>query len=231
MNTVDTEFIVRISEHTIISMALNGIEAYSVKHSIEGESRLETSGALFGYEVQLAKNRILYQIEMANVDTSARRSKDSVMPNPLAMKRKAQIMGKYWPHIKYIGDYHSHPYRKRSDVFSVKKEEGARRGDNKGYYLSQGDRDWLKANSLFCKKFGYKVGLVVTIAKLQRKTKSPNNFSNSQMQTIEFTLDGFKLWISAYYVFEKDGILHYSNNNDKNISIECPSIIGFLGEV
>jgi hypothetical protein len=229
--TADDQCIIRMSEQAIISMALNGIEAYSIKHAAEGESRLETCGALFGYEVRLPDCRILYQIEMANVDTSAERLKSSVSPNPLAMKRKANIMSKFWPHLKYIGDYHTHPYKKRADVFSVKKEKGARRGDNKGYYLSKGDRTWLKDNSSLCKKYGYKVGLVVTIAKLQRKARGSNDFTNPQLQTIEFNLDNFKVWISAYYVFESEGKLQYSKNNDKNVTIECPSIIGFLGEV
>ena len=115
--------IIRMSEQAIISMALNGIEAYSIKHAAEGELRLETCGALFGYEVCLPDGRILYQIEMANVDTSAGRLKSSVSPNPLAMKRKANIMSQFWPHLKYIGDYHTHPYRTRADVFSVKKKK------------------------------------------------------------------------------------------------------------
>lgn len=171
--------IVRLSEQAIIAMALNGIEAYSVKHASEGEARLETCGALLGYETKTSDGRILYQIEMANVDTSARRRRSSVSPSPLAMKRKARIIASYWPHLKYIGDFHTHPYRNRSDVFSVVQEEGSRRGDNKGYYLSQGDRSWLKDNSSICKRYGYKVGLVLTIAKLQRKTRKPCNFSNS----------------------------------------------------
>lgn len=225
------EHVVRISEQAVISMALNGIEAYSVKHAAEGESRLETCGALFGYEMKLSKDRVLYQIEMANVDTSAERLKSSVSPNPLAMKRKANIMAKFWPHMKYIGDYHTHPYRKRADVFSVEKEKGSRRGDNRGYYLSEGDREWLRDNSSLCKKYGYKIGLVVTIAKLQRKARIANDITNTQLQTIEFHLDGFKVWISAYYVFEQNNELQYSKNNDKNMTIECPCIIGFLGEV
>ena len=212
-------------------MVLNGIEAYSVKHYGKGKYRLETCGALFGYEVKLNENKILYQIEMANVDTSAERSENSVLPNRVAMNKKANIMSKYWPHIKYIGDYHTHPYNNIAEVLSTEIEKGASKGDNKGYYLSVGDRDWLNENSVSCKECGYKVGLLITIAELKRKGKILNNITNSQMQTIEFNLDDLKIWISAYYTFEKDNKLFYSKNNDKNITIECPSIIGFSGEV
>jgi len=221
-------YIIRISEHALITLILNGLEAYCIKHDNK-TPRLETCGALFGYQVGLKGNRILYQVEIANVDTSAKRYKRAVTPNTSAMKLKAEIMGAYWPNLEYIGDYHTHVYKSVEDVYSVEKEEGDRRGDDKGFYLSNGDRHWLEANASLCLSYGYRIGLVVTIAGMKRKGVIGSKPANSRSQAVEFNLGRKKLWISAYYVYEERDKVKYSSNNDRLITLECHSLLGFRG--
>lgn len=223
-------YVIRLSEHALITLILNGLEAYSVGHERK-TPHLETCGALFGYQVPLKDNRILYQIEIANVDTSAKRNKRSVTPNINAMKLKADIMGAFWPNLEYLGDYHTHVYKSVSDVYSVELEEGDRRGDDKGFYISNGDRHWLEANAALCLSYGYRIGLVVTIAGMKRTGGVGAKPANSRSQAIEFNLGKKKVWLSAYYVYEQNAIVKYSANNDRLITIECPSLLGFRGEI
>ena len=223
-------YVIRLSEHALITLILNGLEAYCVQHENK-TPQLETCGALFGYQIPLRGNRILYQIEMANVDTSAKRNKRSVTPNTNAMRLKAEIMETYWPNLQYLGDYHTHVYKSLDDVYSVELEEGDRRGDDKGYYISNGDRRWLEANAALCLNYGYRVGLVVTIAGMKRNGNIGAKPANTRSQAVEFNLGKRKVWISAYYAYEEGGNIKYSSNNDRFITLECPSLLGFRGEI
>lgn len=218
-------YVIRLSENAVMGMILNGIEAYSILHE-KKEPFVETCGALFGYQLTMKDNRTLFQVETANIDTSAKRKSGGVTPNLDAMKLKTEMMARHWPHLEYLGDFHTHPYENCSEVKSTKPDPGDRRGDNKGYFISLGDKNYLKNQSQFYKDANcdYRIGLVITIAAIaaDRGKEAKRIHKNC----IEFNLKRHKMWITAYCACEKNKMLHYTGNKDPKVFLECQSILG-----
>lgn len=95
-------YIVRISENALISLILNGLEAYAVFHKniTKGKRKgLETYGSIFGYETIIADGRTLYSIEFANVDTSSHQKPNEVSYNEKSIELKCETLKSFWPHI------------------------------------------------------------------------------------------------------------------------------------
>jgi hypothetical protein len=119
MGRVNNNYYIRISENALIQLVLNGLEAYSVYHQGKkrAETRLETYGLLWGHETHLPNNNgILYSIELISVDTSAERAHSFCSPNDSALQLKRDIMTSFLPHYDFLGDFHTHPYKKYTDV-------------------------------------------------------------------------------------------------------------------
>ena len=152
-------YVVRISENALISLVLSSLEAYSVKKKDIKEkgrpkSRIEVYGSLFGHEILMKNREILYQVEMAHTDTTAEQRRSSVDENKEAISLKADVITSFWPHLIYLGDFHSHPFKTTQEVRKDKK-----------YFMSEDDREWLNNN--FWKQKGYRVGLIAHAARHQ----------------------------------------------------------------
>jgi len=92
---------------------------------------------------------------MAHTDTTAEQRRSSVDENKEAISLKADVITSFWPHLIYLGDFHSHPFKNTKEV-----------RNNKMYFMSQDDREWLKDN--FWKQKGYRVGLIMTLAAMEK---------------------------------------------------------------
>jgi hypothetical protein len=206
-------------------MILNGLEAYSVMHT-KNAKFVEIYGNLFGYQSTMRDNRTLYQVETVNIDTSAKGNANSVKPNLDALVLKTETMRHYWPHLEYLGDFHTHPYESINEVTSTELEQGTKKGDNKGYFLSQGDRKSLESLSEFyvLNDTKYRIGLLVTIAAIAAdKGKEAEHLHRN---CIQFNLKRHKLWITAYCAYKDGEKLKYTNNRKSNVLLECQSVIG-----
>ena len=219
----ETGYVVRLAEKALVSLVLNGIEAYAVfdkNKKIGSKSGLETYGSLIGYETKMKDGRALFQIELANVDTSAKRNKGSVSYNEDATTLKADTLRSFWPHLEYLGDFHTHPYAHYTDV------------STEGCYLSDGDRKDLASNNVFWEQHKYRVGIVVAIAKLKKAGSKEPVWINTECTCVEMTLANLRLWVAAYCVFKEDeDELCYTEDNDPLVFLDCPSITGFAGEL
>lgn len=216
-------YIVRLSESAIISICLSAMEAYSVTHKGRKKtikSKLETYGTLWGSSIKLVNGKRLYNIEMACVDTSAEIESDSCSYNDMAITLKRDVISSYWPHLEFLGDFHSHPYSDLSEVSSIK-----------GYYFSEGDIDDLKDNQKFWKKHKYRVGLVITIASMGKASKKePGWLNDKNKNTVIFSFGNYRLWITAYIVFKEDGTLKYSEDDADFVLLDCPALVGLRCE-
>jgi len=217
-------YVVRLSENALLSLVLNGLEAYAVfdMNKKSGPKRgLETYGSLIGYETKMKDERTLFQIELANVDTSAKRNKDSVKNNEDATRLKSDTLKSFWPHLEYLGDFHTHPYKCYTDV-----------DDIEGYYLSEDDRKDLAENSSSWDGYGYRAGLVVAIGELKIAGSKNRDWVGSECTCVQMTLGNLRLWITAYCAFldDKKKKLVYTDDNDPLVFLDCPSITGFAGE-
>jgi hypothetical protein len=214
------KYIVRVSENALISLVLSSLEAYSVKKKDIKEkgrpkSRIEVYGSLFGHEIAMKDKAILYHIEMAHTDTTAEQRRSSVDENKEAISLKADVITSFWPHLIYLGDFHSHPFRNTKEVL-----------DSKMYFMSEDDRQWL--NNSFWKQKKYRVGLVVTIAAMEKAgTKSCDWVASN---CVESTLGNYRMWLAAYCAYSQKGEYCYTNDDDISVRLDCPALTGLIWE-
>lgn len=213
-------YVIRLSEEALIQMCLNGLEAYSIAHK-GGEFRtrgIETFGLLWGHEITLSDQRTLYCVEILSIDTSADRKIDSCYPLDATLELKRDILTSFWPQYDFLGDFHSHPYDTKDEVINGKL-----------YEFSQQDIDSVEGRSDFWLKHNYRVGLVLTVAKLARTSNKEHKWI--EPNTIEFTLGNYRLWLSGYVTYLKDSKqIRLSSHKDDKVVLDCPAILGLIGE-
>jgi hypothetical protein len=211
-------YIIRISENAIIQMILSGLEAYNILHPIGKINRrkIETYGLLWGHEISLQNKKTFYCIDMLSIDTSAERHKSMVSPNDSALELKENILTSFWPQYEFLGDFHTHPEDHYADV------------KPRNYQFSNGDYNSIQYFSEYWQKYNYRVGIVLTIAMLEKKGTKEACWKDSS--TVEFTLGNCRLWLKGYITYTKNNKMHISSHNDANVPIDCPSILGLFGE-
>lgn len=218
-------YYIKMSEDALIQLVLNGLEAFTILHpgKIKSKTRLETYGLLWGHQISLPNNNgILYSIETVSIDTSAERKRSSCMPNDSALSLKRDIMTSFWPQYDFLGDFHTHPYLDHNKV-----------KENKYYDFSKVDYESLENYSDYWMMHNYRVGLVLTIAMLKKKSsKLPCYLQNN---TIEFTLGNYRLWIKGYLATynceeEKEKTLKVTDHDEENVILICPSLLGLETE-
>jgi hypothetical protein len=211
-------YILRISENVLIQMILNGLEAYSIQ---EGKNNcrkpLETVGLLWGHEIILSNKQILYSIELLSIETSAIRKESSVDPKRDSLKLKRDIVSSFWPQFDFLGDFHTHPYENCKEVVQYD-----------GFNFSPDDYDDIEKKYKYWKKHNYRVGLVLTIAMLNRKSSREHRWISNNC--IDFTLGNLRLWIKGYVAFEKNIKLRLTKDYDEDVTIDCPSLMGINWE-
>lgn len=212
-------YIIRISENAIINMCLSGLEAYCVLHK-NGTSKnnmLEIYGQLWGHEVTLPNGKTLYCVEMLSIDTSAIMKKDSVEPYDDALQIKRDVLTSFWPQFDYLGDFHTHPYKNYESVM-----------EDKLYKFSEQDINSIEKYSADWTKYNYRVGIVLTIAGMQKKGSKQSEWIDSS--TIQFTLGNYRLWLKGYVAYtDGDNNLKLTKDNDE-VVLDCPAIVGLVGE-
>ncbi|MGE5674875.1 MAG: hypothetical protein ACM3XM_13550 [Mycobacterium leprae] len=212
-------YIVRISEEALIQICLSGLEAYSVHHLRGGARlRLETYGLLWGHETLQPDGRTSYSVDTVSVDTSARMDHAEVLPRVSALELKRDLMTSFWPHLEFLGDFHSHPY---PDTAGVVEERLYRFSDN--------DRDAIEGSPDLWRRHGYRVGLVLTVGALKRASRRPHRWLDSG--TVEFTLGNYRLWLKAYVTYEEEaGGLKLTTDDEPNLALDCPALMGLRRE-
>lgn len=214
---------VRLSESALSNLILNSLEAYTVAHKNKPKKKkqasLETFGHLFGHVVEIDTEHKVFHVEFINTDTSSRQENDSVFYNEEAAILKRDIVRSFWPSYQYLGDFHTHPYGHYTEVKDIR-----------GCYLSEGDREEFSCNNSFWQEMNHKLSLVASIGYMERAgTKAPE-FIGSSESCIEFTLGNYRMWLAAYFSYEKQGQLELSEDDCDSIYIDCPNITGFNWE-
>lgn len=157
--------IVRISEAALVQLSLAALEGYLVPHNVGRARRsgVEISGHLWGKRGRLSDvgggARIVDFVDMAAIETSAERTTNSVESHDAALTLKCDVMTTFWPHLEFMGDFHTHPFRRES-VASVEQR--------RAYRFSDEDRI---VNERMVRRFGdagYRLSLVASIAHTNR---------------------------------------------------------------
>jgi hypothetical protein len=219
-------YVVSIAESALIQLCQAGLEAYITLQHIPGQRRrrreLETYGQIWGHEARLRDGRTLYDVQMASVDTSALREPLYVQPEPKALDIKVDLMASCWPHLEFLGDFHTHPY---GTVQLALK--------SKGYRLSEktttvdgtdGDIEAYQADTSV-RRHSFRVALVLAIGRLKNKVK-PNPDWIGDWATIQFTLSNFRMWIKSYIIQEEDKQIAITSHNSSDVFLACPALLG-----
>jgi len=216
-------YIIILSDHALVTMVLAALEAYAVRKlgKIVHQKQLEVYGSLYGQEIPLKDGRTLYRVELASHDTTSRQTHDAVHFNDDASVLKRDTLASFWPHLDYLGDFHSHPYESLEETKSCR-----------GYFCSDGDREELEDNWDFWKELRYRLGLVVTVAPLQRARQKEDLWEKgTKKQCLVMTLGNFRIWISAYCAYEEededgDIVPSYTQDSDTLVELYAPSVTG-----
>lgn len=216
-------YLVILSENALISLLLSSLEAYAIeKKGFRGKHKkhLETYGSIYGQHIELEDGRTLFRVEMAQTDTTAKQTMDSVQYSEEAISLKRAALASFWPHLDYLGDFHSHPYETLREV-----------RDTKGQYLSGGDRMNLEDNwESFFRDLRYRLGLVVTVSAMQRVRDSGKVWAGEGLNCLEFNIGNFRLWIAAFCVYEDDGLGCYTEEQDISVELTAPALTGLVWE-
>lgn len=221
-------YIVRLSENAVISMILNALEAYAISHqNISGKGkpkfRIESGGSLFGHEIILPDEQKVYQIDVASTDTSAEMGRSELALQREAALLKIDLVSSFWPHLEYIGDFHTHPYKHYKEVLEIK---------GKGYYFSKDDEENSKELASYLKKrnMRYRVGLAVTIGYMKRWGEKECTYIDSNENCLVANFGNLKLWIAAYCTYSDNGKISLTKDKDPSVTLDCPALMGLVWE-
>ena len=209
-----------IKEAALMQMLLSALEAFAIKHL---EKRvhtkyLETYGLLWGSFTKISGNNsknLIYTISHLSIDTSARRSKNSVEPNDDALILKKDIITSFWPYYKFLGDFHTHPYKRNKD-FNYQNVER-----DKLFEFSKDDFASIQDFSEYWYEHNYRIGIVVTIIDMERATKK---VEQSKDNLLVFNLGNYRLWIKAYWTsYNRKGTKAKLSDD---VYLRCPHLTG-----
>ena len=220
-----TEKYVVLTETALMQICHAALEAFCIKHLTQkGKSNprkkkyVETCGLLWGNLTKLpitaSHSKLIYTITQATIETSASRNTDEVAPDDDSIFLKRDLMSSFWPQNKFLGDFHTHPYRKTKAHFSEIEKE-------KLYEFSDADISSIEDDVTFWAKHNYRIGLVVTVVDMDRRSEKIEQKNNS---TVVFNFGNYRIWIKAYYAKYFDD--RTSIKLDDKIKLRCPALLG-----
>ena len=218
---VEKNVFIVIKEAALMQLILSTLEAFAVRH-LEKRTHnkyLETYGLLWGSFTKISGNNtqnFIYTISHITIDTSAKKSKNYVEPNDEALILKKDIITSYWPYYKFLGDFHTHPYKRKKD-FDYQDVERERL-----FEFSKEDFDFVENSAEYWYELNYRVGIVVTIIDMERATKKVEQIKDN---LLVFNLGNYRIWIKGYWVsYKKHNKIKARLIDD--IYISCPHLTG-----
>jgi proteasome lid subunit RPN8/RPN11 len=179
------EYLVNVSEAAFQSMVIATIESFLVPGRAGKAGRLtrqrETFGLLWGYQTSTASKAKCFNVEVATVDANAERARSSVIPSK-ALETVNRALPTHWPNLKFLGDFHSHPW--------TAHEAWPQRP-----YLSDADRESIEDNESYA-RLDFRVALLLNVRKLEKKGWKTPVFVHDN--TLEFRLNDLRMSLSAW---------------------------------
>ncbi len=217
-------YIVSISDQAFFTIITSALEAYRVSHpedDDDGENHIpiETYGNIWGYQAKTKRNEIVFRAVLADIDTSAVRTPNSVRPQQKAFDIKEEFVDKFMPEIEYLGDFHSHPYDFENDkVNNVLELER-----KKLFCFSHGDFKHVK---YLQEERNYRLGIVATVFEMPKQVARRNrHIDEDGLTCIRFMYDNLTIWLKVYVFMDSKRI------KDKDIALTCPSLGFHAGSV
>lgn len=211
--------VVSISEQAFFSIVTSALEAFKIEHVLangESSAQVETFGHLWGYAHQPPGCQKMYRVVLADTSTAVQRDQKSIYYTDEAQELKQDFISSFFPEVCYLGDYHSHPYSQEND--NIKTELELERGE----YYQFSDADFRSVRSQQDKALDYRVGMVATVFKRQRKVKRSIKKLDHE-SCIRFQYEDMTIWLKAY-VWTEDENCKYRRKADKMVRLTCPSL-------
>ena len=179
------DYLVNVSEAAFQSMVIATIESFLVPGRAGKANRLtserEAYGLLWGYETVTPSKGRCFNVEVANVDTNAERGKSWVTPSR-AVETINRALPAYWPNLKFLGDFHSHPWTS-GDAWPGRP------------FLSDDDRHSIETDTSYA-RLDFRVALLLNVQKLAKKGRMMPVFSHDN--TLEFRLNDLRMSLAAW---------------------------------
>jgi len=209
-----------ISDQALMQMLHASLEAYTVPHRVKKYNRkyVETYCLLWGNCSKFTfkkSDKYIYTVDFVSVETSAERSHRFVEPKDESLLLKMDLMTSFWPQYRFIGDFHTHPYK--GDKISYKEIE-----KEKKYDFSTDDFKFIEDYPETWIQYDYRIGLVMTIVYMKRKSnKRPEKINNN---LICFNFSNYRFWLKSYYADINDSQNEIKLTED--IELVVPSLLG-----
>lgn len=179
-----TKYTIEVSDSALMHLCIAGLESYVVPKKSK-----ETYGLLWGSETRRRNDEVYYRVDHVFTDIEAKRRSDWVQYNEKGLRLKQEILDARWPTYTFLGDFHTHPCNKLSEIRQTCR-------------LSEGDRrDVEENNHKFWMESNIKTNLVLTIAKLKDVGWSEPKRLKSNFNIVEWTLhDIYRMRLAAYVI-------------------------------
>lgn len=190
--------VVKINKSALFELVMAALEAYAIKHDKQKLVAIETGAHLWG-----SINKYLpfkCNIEHVSVETSAKRSRDSVRWEPSSLELKKDIASAFGDGFNYIGSFHTHPWLK-NELYGAKKIEGPEsiRKDKLFDFSPSDHKCEINSPEISIGKRKFSVALVMTVYSMERANDLKDGEIDSHIE--EFSLGNVKLWLQGR-VFE-----------------------------
>ncbi|WP_349918401.1 hypothetical protein [Aeromonas veronii] len=205
--------IVNFSKSAFFELLMSAVEAYTIKHKESKVIAVETYAHLWGKINK--KTPLTCYINHISVETSAVRSRDSVITYTKSLEIKKEIAEMFGEDYAYIGSMHTHPWI-NGESFNksiISTPECIRK--NKLFYLSDTDHESEYGISFEVGKRKFSVAAVMTLFSAQRATDKKDSYICDD-GIIEFSIGNLKIWmfVQAFQHIEK---FHLSDQQIKDV--------------
>jgi len=213
------DYCLRIADNALENMTLAALEAYCLGAGGK-KKQIETLGYMWGV-TNTARGTTNIFVERMSVSVSARRHPDWVEPNDDAPRLKNEIIRRWSPHLKMLGDFHTHPYESLSEV-----------ADEKGYEFSDDDFECFIDDDFMWEESGNTpLMLVATITRLG-KVRDSHGPTHLRSNIVAFDIGEFRIWLNASVGYlDEDGKRRCTRNKGSPVRIDLgPRLFNFSGD-
>lgn len=214
------QYAIRIEELPFIQICLYALESFAVGQLDVKEEKgksprfskklhLETGGQLWGNATATPNGRKIFNIRLAALDSSAKRSQRWMYKTFDSQLLKRDFMASVCPGYEFLGDFHTHPCHTQTPRDVVRRRL---------WEFSKLDRDAVTVEM----EPAYRVGLVVAISTSQKKSEKDAEYVGSGYSVVEYSLSNYRVWIKAY-VADKNDEDGLKVIEDENVLLDCPT--------
>ena len=211
------DYIVNISDEALDAMLLAATEAcrFGVGRRTKGEPFVEIDGYLWGYHRDDSAAKYTWiQVERFAPSMSSTRSPDWVKPNEEAAELMHAIVTRRTPELAFVGEVHTHPYGRLSEVLEVR-----------GWEFTPEDRVSSDTVWHLCGERP-PLWIVIATAPLQKVYRSEGTHLKENL--LQFDVGDMRFWVHAEMAERNDdGTVDFLGNT---IIWELPRFLNTSGD-